>query len=64
MKTKTKTQSNPFTGPLLAELVQQDKANKAANFPAPSVGEQTIPAPDLYQDSGSGYNAGFVFPQN
>jgi hypothetical protein len=64
MKTKTKTQSSPITGPLLDELVQRDKANRAANFPAPSVGEQPLPPPDLYQDSGSGYNANFVFPQS
>jgi hypothetical protein len=64
MKTKTKPRSSPVTGPLLAELVQQDKANKAANFPAPSVGEQPLPPADLYQDSGSGYNANFVFPQS
>lgn len=67
MKTKTNNQGSSISGPLLANVVEQDKANHAANFPvkdSPSVGETPLAPPDLYQDSGSGYNANFTFPQD
>jgi hypothetical protein len=65
MKTKTNTQKlSPISGPLLEQVVLLDKANFAANFPAPFVGEKPLPQPDLYQDPGSGYNANFTFPQD
>jgi hypothetical protein len=64
MKTKTNIQSCPISGPLLDSVIGLDKANFAANFPAPSIGSNPLPQPDLYQDSGSGYNANFTFPQD
>jgi hypothetical protein len=64
MKTKINDQKSSVTGALLEHVVQQDKDAKATNFPAPSVGKKPIPAPDQYQDSGSGYNRNFTFPQD
>jgi len=64
MKTKTNTKSCPISGPLLDNVVELDKANQALNFPTPSVGTKPLPSPDLYQDSGGGYNAKFTFPQD
>jgi hypothetical protein len=64
MKDKTKHLSGPFTKPLLADIVARDKANFAANFPAPTVGSIPLAQPALYQDPGSGYNANFTFPQD
>ena len=64
MKTRTNTKSDSLSGPLLDGVIALDKANFAANFPAPSIGSKPLPQPDLYQDSGSGYNADFTFPQD
>ncbi len=52
-----------MTGPLLASVVAQDQANRKANFESPTTGNLPLSPPDLYQDSGGGYNANFVFPQ-
>jgi hypothetical protein len=64
MKEKSKPQSASFTGPLLETIVARDKANFAANFPAPTIGSTPLPQPNLYQDPGSGYNKNFTFPQD
>jgi len=64
MKTKQKPQSGSFSAPLLDSIVELDKANYRANFRESTVGSTPLPQPALYQDSGSGYNANFVFPQD
>ena len=49
------------TKPLLKELAEREKADsKIVN---PTVGSKPLPPPDLYQDSGGGYNLDFTFPQ-
>ncbi len=54
-------QKGSVTKPLLKELADREKADsKAAN---PSVDSKPLPSPDLYQDSGGGYNPDFTFPQ-
>ncbi len=66
MKTKPNTKNCPLTGQILDAVVEQDKANKDANFPvtpSPSVGEKPLAPPDLYQDDGGGYNSDLTFPQ-
>lgn len=52
-----------MTGPILKDLMDRDKANSKINNPDPSVGSKPLPSPDLYQDSGGGYNEDFTFPQ-
>jgi hypothetical protein len=64
MKTKTNNQNYSISGPLLDCVVGLDQANFKANFPAPSIETKPQPQPDLYQDSGNGYNASFTFPQS
>ena len=64
MKAKNKSQRGSVTGPLLESIVEEDKANSQALFLDPSIGSKPLPQPDLYQDSGNGYNANFVDPQD
>jgi hypothetical protein len=52
-----------ITAPLLKELMDREKANSKINNADPSVGSKPLPPPDLYQDSGGGYNEDFTFPQ-
>lgn len=47
--------------PLVKELDDRQKADSKVENP--SVGSKPLPAPDLYQDSGGGYNQDFTFPQ-
>ena len=64
MKVK-KGQEGSITAPLLKDLVVLDKAHaQQTKDTLNSVGSTPLPQPDLYQDSGSGYNANFVFPQD
>jgi hypothetical protein len=56
-------QNGSITEPLLKDLMDRDKANSKFNHPDPSVGSKPLPPPDLYQDSGGGYNEDFTFPQ-
>ena len=52
-----------ITAPLLKDLVDREKADSKFKDPDPSVGSKPLPPPDLYQDSGGGYNTDFTFPQ-
>jgi hypothetical protein len=53
----------PVTKPLLSDLVKRDKAGRKVVMDQPSVESDPLPAPDLYQDAGGGYNPDFTFPQ-
>jgi hypothetical protein len=55
--------SDSITKPLLQDLKDREKADSKINNPDPSVGSKPLPPPDLYQDSGGGYNPDFTFPQ-
>lgn len=57
-------QKGSITEPLLKDLMDRDKANSKINNPDPSVGSKPLPPPDLYQDSGAGYNEDLTFPQD
>jgi hypothetical protein len=56
-------QNGSVTEPLLKDLMDRGKANSKFNNPDPSVGSKPLPPPDLYQDSGGGYNQDFTIPQ-
>jgi hypothetical protein len=58
-----KRQNASVTRPLLKDLVDRQKADSKIINPDPSVGSKPLPSPDLYQDSGEGYNQDFTFPQ-
>jgi K+-transporting ATPase c subunit len=58
---KDEKQKGSVTKPLLKDLVDRQKAD--SKIENPSVGSKPLPPPDLYQDSGSGYNPDFTFPQ-
>jgi len=64
MKAKNNSQSSSITEPLLEHIKQRDQANFAVNFPKPAVGSTPTTQPDLYQDSGGGYRANFIHPQD
>jgi hypothetical protein len=53
----------PVTAPILKDLAQREKANSKIIIPDPSVGSKPLDPPDLYQDSGGGYNPDLSFPQ-
>ena len=57
---KSNTDSS-ITGPLLKEIIDLDQAQQAA-LPKIENGPE-LPA-DFLHDDGSGYNSGFVFPQD
>jgi hypothetical protein len=63
MKSK-KLQAEPVTAPLLKDVMDRQKAALKTQLPGPTVGSKPLQQPDLYQDSGNGYNTGFVFPQD
>jgi hypothetical protein len=52
-----------ITEPLLKELADREKANSKLIKNDPSVESKPLDSPDLYQDSGGGYNSDFTFPQ-
>ena len=61
---KSKPRDNaPITKPLLDDLMARDKADRKAVMDQPCVGSDPLPAPDLYQDAGNGYNPDSTFPQ-
>ena len=64
MKAKTNTQECSVSEPLLEAIKGRDIANRAANFPAPSISSEPLAQPALYQDPGSGFNKNFTFPQD
>jgi hypothetical protein len=55
--------SDSITKPLLQDLKDREKADSKISNSDPSVGSKPLPPPDLYQDSGGGYNSDFTFPQ-
>ncbi|MBV9611832.1 MAG: hypothetical protein JO091_05140 [Acidobacteriaceae bacterium] len=57
----TDGRNSPVTKPLLKQLVYREKADSKKEDP--SVGSKPVPPPNLYQDSGGGYNRDFTFPQ-
>jgi len=57
-----------FTQPLLKDLINRQKAESKLTFgnissDKPGIGSTPLEPPALYEDSGEGYNANFVFPQ-
>lgn len=62
MKSKDR-KNGSVTEPLLKDLKDREKADSKVSNPDPSVGSKPLPPPDLYQDSGGGYNQDFAFPQ-
>lgn len=65
MKAK-KGQDGSVTRPLLKDLIQRSKVEAKLTLDGVKSNAESTPLaqPDLYQDPGSGYNAGFVFPQD
>jgi hypothetical protein len=65
MKAK-KGQEASITQPLLKDLLNRSKVESKLTFDSvkSNVGDTPLEQPALYQDPGSGYNAGFVFPQD
>jgi hypothetical protein len=62
---KRNSSSKPsLTDSLLKELLESVKAESRRNHPEPSIGSEPLPAPDLYQDAGGGYNPDLTFPQD
>jgi hypothetical protein len=55
--------SASITTPLLKDLVERQKAEYKQLAPNVTIGSTPLPAPDLYQDAGNGYNPNFTFPQ-
>jgi hypothetical protein len=65
MKSKPNNQKEPsISGPLLRDMLKNQKKNLKAVMAEPTIGSQPLAQPDLYQDPGSGYNANFTFPQD
>jgi K+-transporting ATPase c subunit len=56
-----KRDKESVTKPLLEDLVKRQKTD--SKIENPTVGSTPLPPPDLYQDSGGGYNPDFTFPQ-
>jgi len=52
-----------ITEPLLKELDDRENANSKLIKNDPSVESTPREIPDLYQDSGGGYNSDLTFPQ-
>jgi hypothetical protein len=52
-----------ITQPLLKDLMDRQKAESKENLQKVVVGSEPLQPSDLYQDSGSGYNRDFTFPQ-
>jgi hypothetical protein len=61
---KNNNQAGTVTGPLLKDLMATHKAERQAVMPSPEVKQTEESKPDLYQDSGGGYNSNFTFPQD
>lgn len=54
-------QKGSVARPLVKELADRQKADSKVENPL--VSSKPLPPPDLYQDSGGGYNPDFTFPQ-
>jgi hypothetical protein len=57
------SKQEPITRPLLKEVVARDKFNQKMLRETVSIGSKPLDPPALYEDSGEGFNANFVFPQ-
>ncbi len=58
-----------LTQPLLKDLITRQKAESKLTFGGvasdkTNAGSTPLDPPALYEDSGAGYNANFVFPQD
>ncbi len=66
MKNKKGNEAS-ITQPLLKDLIDRQKAQAAITFDGvfkkADAGSTPLEPPALYEDSGEGYNANFVFPQ-
>ncbi len=62
MKAKD-SKKGSITTPLLKDVVARDKAGQKTIKEDVSIGSKPLDPPALYEDSGNGYNADFVFPQ-
>lgn len=63
MKTGKKTDSTAsFTQPLLQDLKERQQLEFERRNPL--IGSEPLASASLYQDSGSGYNSNFTFPQD
>ena len=62
MKSKPNSKES-ITGPMLKDLMDRQKIESKSKLKEVTVGSDPLPAPDLYQDAGSGYNPDFTFPQ-
>ncbi len=64
MKLKKLPESR-LTLPLLTDLIERSKVQEQTTLSKISgVDSAPLAQPNLYQDSGSGYNRNFVFPQD
>jgi hypothetical protein len=52
-----------ITAPLLEDMLDRQKADCKAQLQDATVGSTPVAPPDLFQDSGQGYNLDFTFPQ-
>jgi hypothetical protein len=59
----TNRRRGSITEPLLKELVDREKASSKLTKNEPTVESKPLDPPDLYQDSGGGYNPDLTFPQ-
>jgi len=65
----TKGKEASVTQPLLKDLMNRQKEESKLTFghiasDKPGIGSTPLEPPALYEDSGEGYNANFVFPQD
>jgi hypothetical protein len=63
MRQNQRRKETSVTAPLLKDLVARQKADSKRIVPDVKIGSNPLPAPDLYQDAGGGYNPNFTFPQ-
>ena len=58
-----KSKQESITRPLLRDVVARDQYNQKIVRETVSIGSKPLNPPALYEDSGEGYNANYVFPQ-
>ncbi|HEX4164564.1 MAG TPA: hypothetical protein VHZ55_03750 [Bryobacteraceae bacterium] len=63
MKNNNSAKESSVTKPLLKGLLDLQKAEAEKTLQSVSIGSKPLSPPDLYQDSGGGYNPDFTFPQ-
>ena len=62
MNSKNRAEGS-VTKSLLKDLADPSKATSKPTKQEPAVGTKPLDPPDLYQDSGGGYNPDFTSPQ-